>query len=115
MLTRHEGVEVVGVARTSGEAVEQAARQRADVVIIDVGLPDVGGVATSLRIKAAAPATSILMLVDGQDESVAAAAIAAGVLGRGRQASHLGGARRARCGRPTTGRPASRPPSSRRW
>ncbi len=81
MLTRHEGVEVVGVARTSGEAVEQAVRQRADVVIVDVGLPDVGGVATALRLKAAAPATSILMLVDGQDEAVAAAAIAAGCSG----------------------------------
>lgn len=81
MLARHEGLVVVGVARTSDEAVEQARRLRPDVVVIDVALPDVGGVATTVRVRAETPATSILLLALDFDDAVAAAAIAAGCSG----------------------------------
>lgn len=81
MLTRHEGLEVVGVARSADAAVDQAVALRADVVVLDVAIPDAGGAATALRIRSRSPSTSILMLVAGHDEAVAAGAIAAGCSG----------------------------------
>jgi DNA-binding NarL/FixJ family response regulator len=81
MLTRHEGVEVVSVAKTAKSAVQQAQSLRPDVVILDALLPDVGGAATALRIKAEAPRTSILLLALEHDDALAAGAIAAGCAG----------------------------------
>jgi PAS domain S-box-containing protein len=81
MLTRHEGLEVVGVATTTASTVELAQRHRPDVVIIDAGLPEIGGAATTLRIKAEAPATNVILLALDHDEALAAGAIAAGCSG----------------------------------
>jgi len=44
LLNRREGISVVGEAGTVGTAVEEAARLRPDVVIMDVRLPDGSGV-----------------------------------------------------------------------
>lgn len=81
MLTQHEGLEVVAVATTTDSLLEHAGRLRPDVVLVDVGLPDSGGLAATLRVKAEAPATSVILLALDHSPDVAAGAIAAGCSG----------------------------------
>jgi PAS domain S-box-containing protein len=81
MLTRHEGLEVVSVVTTTAAAIEQARRLRPDVVLVDIALPEFGGPASTMRIKAEAPATSVILLATDYDDAVAAGAIAAGCSG----------------------------------
>jgi PAS domain S-box-containing protein len=81
LLTRYEGLEVVGVARTASAAVEEACRLRPDIVLVDIDLPDVGGTGATLRIKAEAPASGVILLALDYSEEVAVGAIAAGCSG----------------------------------
>lgn len=56
-LRRHGGFDVVGEAGTGGEAVELATELRPDIVVLDLGLPDLAGheVLTRLHALAAIP------------------------------------------------------------
>lgn len=56
-LRRHGGFEVVGEAGTGAEAVELASELRPDIVVLDLGLPDLAGreVLTRLHAIAATP------------------------------------------------------------
>jgi DNA-binding NarL/FixJ family response regulator len=56
-LRRHGGFDVVGEAGTGGEAVELATELRPDIVVLDLGLPDLAGheVLTRLHALAATP------------------------------------------------------------
>lgn len=51
LLAEHDDIEVVGVARGGGEALEQIGRLRPDAVFLDIQMPDLSGleVARALR------------------------------------------------------------------
>jgi DNA-binding NarL/FixJ family response regulator len=75
---------VAGSATAGEEAVALVGRHRADIAIVDLALPPLGGVETIRRIKAAYPATRVLALSGTEDLDLAAAALRAGADG------HLG-------------------------
>lgn len=81
MLAGHEGLEAAGVVTTASAAVEAAQRLRPDVVLVDSDVPDIGGAATARRIKAEAPAASVLLVAVAPNTTVVAAALAAGCVG----------------------------------
>jgi len=56
LLNRHDGIEVVGVARTSLLASEGVQRLKPDVVLVDYELPDGDGLSTARTIKAVSAA-----------------------------------------------------------
>jgi DNA-binding NarL/FixJ family response regulator len=65
---------------TSGEeAVTMAQAMSPCLVIMDIGLPGMNGIDAAQGIKAAAPATRVVMLTMHDDEAHRAAAAAAGV------------------------------------
>ena len=61
LLERH-GYLIVGEATTGEEAIPLAARYAPQVVIMDLEMPGLGGLATIPRIRAVAPASKILIL-----------------------------------------------------
>ncbi len=73
---------VLAGSTTAGEqAVALVGRERADIAIVDLALPPLGGVETIRRIVAAYPATRILALSGTDDLGLAAAALRAGAAG----------------------------------
>ncbi len=50
-LAREEGIEVVAEAGTAAEALDSAAALRPDVVVLDIGLPDLSGLEVAARLR----------------------------------------------------------------
>jgi len=78
LLSRHNGIEVVGEAGTSEAAVEQTARLGPDVVLMDVRLPDGNGFEACRQIRRAQPDTRVLFLTSFADEEIVLESIDAG-------------------------------------
>jgi DNA-binding NarL/FixJ family response regulator len=73
---------VVAGSTTAGEdAVALVGREAADIAIVDLALPPLGGVTTIRRLTAAYPATKVLALSGTEDIGLAAAALRAGATG----------------------------------
>ncbi len=72
---------VAGSATAGEEAVALVGREGADIAIIDLALPPLGGVETIRRVSAAYPDTAILALSGTEDLDLAAAALRAGASG----------------------------------
>lgn len=60
--------DVIGEARDGETAIALAAESRPDVVLLDVGMPGVGGLAAAHRIARRAPGVKVLMLSQYDDE-----------------------------------------------
>src|ERR687889_2662491 len=55
-------IEVVGSAASGAEAIELAAKLSPDVVLMDINMPDMDGIAATERMATAAPMTSVIMM-----------------------------------------------------
>ena len=63
-----DGFEVVGETATGLEAVFEAARLRPQIVLLDIGLPDIDGVEVAQRITAAADGNApVVVLISSRD------------------------------------------------
>jgi len=81
ILDGHDGLAVLGVAHDTRRAVQLATAHRPGVLLLDANLPGGGPVRTMAAVRAASPATRVLLLAAQARHSVAAAAIAAGADG----------------------------------
>ncbi|TCK20292.1 response regulator [Pseudonocardia endophytica] len=72
---------VEGSATAGEEAVALVGKHRADIAIVDLALPPLGGVETIRRIKSSYPSTRVLALSGTEDLDLAAAALRAGAEG----------------------------------
>ncbi|RPI21257.1 MAG: response regulator [Acidobacteria bacterium] len=68
-------------AEDGTEALEQAARLKPDLVLLDVGLPKINGVEAAAEIRAVAPNAKIMFLTQHESPDFVSAAIRAGALG----------------------------------
>lgn len=73
--------EVVGEAATGEEAVALAPGLRPDVVVMDLSMPGVGGVAATAALRSAMPDVRVLVLTTFADDGRVRAALAAGATG----------------------------------
>jgi len=78
LLSRHNGIEVVGEAGTSSAAVELTARLKPDMVLMDVRLPDGNGFEACRQIRRVQPDTRVLFLTSFADEEIVLESIDAG-------------------------------------
>ena len=73
---------VVGEAATGEEAVALAARTRPDIVLLDLGMPGVGGLNAAHRLAKEAPSSRVVILSQHDDEEyVIEAMVEAGAAG----------------------------------
>ncbi len=92
LLQSTPGYEVVGEATDGLQAVASAADSQPDVIVMDLYLPEMDGVAATREIVKHQPATAILMLTMADDDASLVDALRAGARGyilKGSQASEL--------------------------
>lgn len=75
------GMKVVGQARSKTDAITQCRRTKADVVLLDIRLPDGSGIDAAREILAAHPSVRILFLTSFADEHTVLEAILSGAQG----------------------------------
>lgn len=81
MLRSVEGIDVVGEAADGRMAVRAAVTLSPHVIVLDVHMPGVDGVAAAREIRRTAPDVGILMLTMLDDDESVRAAVAAGAAG----------------------------------
>lgn len=81
LLATADDIELVGSARDGREAVDLAAGLRPDVILMDLSMPDVGGVEATRQITEANSAARIVVLTSLADDRHIGDAIDAGAIG----------------------------------
>jgi two-component system, NarL family, response regulator LiaR len=77
-LQEYPQIELVGMAEDGYLGVEAALRLKPDIVVMDIGLPRLDGIAATQRIKAALPDVHVVMLTSHTAETEIIAALASG-------------------------------------
>jgi DNA-binding NarL/FixJ family response regulator len=81
LLKIQPGIEIVGTAANGQEALEQAMSQQPDVILMDVRMPVLDGVAATRQIHLQLPTCKILMLTTFDDDAYILEALQAGASG----------------------------------
>lgn len=78
LLEKSDGVQVVGEAGNGMEAVRLATDNQPDVILMDIGLPEMDGIEATQKIKLQHPGIRIIMLTSKDNEQDVFASLAAG-------------------------------------
>ncbi|MPZ81932.1 MAG: response regulator [Actinophytocola sp.] len=81
VLATQPDLQVVGAAGTSSAALREVAAQQPDVVLMDLQLPDLDGIATTAAIREHHPRTRVVVLTSYDTDADIIAAIEAGAVG----------------------------------
>lgn len=81
LLTTQDGIAVVAALADGREAVEQVVGLAPDLVLMDVSMPGMGGVAATTEVLRRRPSTRIVMLSSYSEDETVLAALDAGASG----------------------------------
>jgi DNA-binding NarL/FixJ family response regulator len=81
LLSVHADLDVAGEAGNGQEALERAAALQPDVVLMDVQMPVLDGVAATRRLRAALPACRVILLTTFDDDEYVFEGLRAGAVG----------------------------------
>ena len=81
LLNAETGMVVVGEANDEHSAVSLTVEKKPDVVLMDISMPDSGGIEATRRIKQLVPEARILILTVHEDKGLMQEAIRAGAMG----------------------------------
>jgi DNA-binding NarL/FixJ family response regulator len=81
LLSLQADLEVVGEAANGAEALRLAAELRPDVVLMDVQMPELDGVAATRRLRAEQPAVRVILLTTFDDDEYVFEGLRAGAAG----------------------------------
>src|SRR5215213_9554852 len=68
LLENERDLEIIGEASSAAEAIEAATRLKPNVILMDIGLPDLSGIEATREIKKHAPEVAIVALTIHEDE-----------------------------------------------
>jgi two-component system response regulator NreC len=68
LLENERDVEIIGEAASAAEAIEGAMRLKPNVILMDIGLPDLSGIDATREIKKRAPDVAVVALTIHEDE-----------------------------------------------
>jgi DNA-binding NarL/FixJ family response regulator len=81
LLSDEDSIEIVGQARTGREAVERTRKLKPDVVLMDVRMPDMDGIAATAELGGAASDARVLILTTFEQDDYIFGALRAGASG----------------------------------
>jgi two-component system NarL family response regulator len=81
VLERESDISVIGEARNGTEALKLIKEARPDVAVMDIGMPDMGGIRTTLALRAEFPKVRILALSTFFDRRIILQMLGAGASG----------------------------------
>jgi len=81
LLTTDPEIEIVGQASTGREAVELARQLAPDVVLMDVRMPDLDGIAATRELSRTSPSVKVLMLTTFEQDDYVFGALRTGASG----------------------------------
>lgn len=81
MLQKHPGLQIVGEVSDGLEAVQRARELQPDLVLLDIGLPDINGIEVARGIRKFSPKAKILFVAEDNSPEVAEAALGTGARG----------------------------------
>jgi DNA-binding NarL/FixJ family response regulator len=81
VIQARRGWKVVGQAANGREAVQTAIALKPDVVVVDIGMPELDGVEVARQIRDGVPSTKVLVLTMHESDQMVKRALDAGALG----------------------------------
>ncbi len=81
LLNSEPSMELVGEATGGYEAIELAGKSNADILVLDISMPDLDGISVTRKIKSQFPGLRILILTVHEDEALLREAIKVGASG----------------------------------
>ncbi len=73
--------QIIAEASDGTEAVQKAEDLKPDLILLDIGLPKLGGIEAARQIRQCSPSSKIIFLTQNYDLDVARAALDAGAVG----------------------------------
>jgi len=81
LLSIQSGIEIIGAAANGQEAIEQALALQPDVILMDVRMPVMDGVAATVQVRQQLPSCQVVMLTTFDDDEYVLEALRAGASG----------------------------------
>ena len=79
--SKSEDIQIVGIARNGGEAIQLALKLKPDIALLDIRMPDITGVEAALVIHQNDPGINIVMLTAFEDDEYVLDALKNGAIG----------------------------------
>lgn len=81
ILQKQPDLQIVCEVSDGLEAVQRAEQLQPDLILLDIGLPNLNGIEAASRIRQVAPGAKILFLTQHSDDEIVAAALSTGAQG----------------------------------